>query len=148
MTSWRESASQQAQDDLDELLNVVVPFGEQTLERYGELFPYGAAIALDGRTALLAADAGPGGDATSHEAYDSLREGARRDRDGFRAVAIAADVRVHGGGDAIRVDTEHRDGVALTLLIEYSLERLGGGVTIGDVHVMTGEPFVWESGGG
>ena len=143
MTSWRDQLSQQAQDDLDDLLNVVLPFAEQTLGRYGELHPYGAARASDGSTVLLAADPGLGEHPPAQAVYDSLHEGARRDRDRFRAVAIASDVRIEDGSDAVRIDTEHREGVALTLLVEYALDRDAKTATLGEMYVIETDPVVW-----
>jgi hypothetical protein len=55
MTSWRESASEQAQNDVDALLNAALPLAQQMLERHGEFFPYGVAIDLAGEEHMLAA---------------------------------------------------------------------------------------------
>ena len=44
----------QAQDDLDNLLNLSLGFAQQELARRGEFFPYSAAIRTDGETELVA----------------------------------------------------------------------------------------------
>jgi hypothetical protein len=58
MASWRDSASQQAQDDLDGLLNMTLPFAQQMLSKSGEFYPFGATVTTKGETRLLAGDLG------------------------------------------------------------------------------------------
>jgi len=58
VTSWRDSASQQAQDDLDAPLDATIPFAQQMLEKRGEFFPYGAGISLEEATRMFAGDLG------------------------------------------------------------------------------------------
>jgi len=60
MTSWRNSASQQAQDDLDGLLNITLPFAQQMLAKRSEFYPFGASVTASGETRLLAGESGPG----------------------------------------------------------------------------------------
>jgi hypothetical protein len=142
VTSWRASTSQQAQDDFDDLLNVVLPFAEQTLGRYGEFLPFGAAIGADGRTRLLAADPGLGEHPPSQLVLDSLLSGVRSETDALRAVALVADVRTHDG-DAIRIEVEHREGAALMVLVPYRLKRFGKRVTLGEMDVYEADPRIW-----
>jgi hypothetical protein len=44
MTSWRETTSQQAQEDLNALLELTLPFAQQQLVEHGEFFPFAAAV--------------------------------------------------------------------------------------------------------
>lgn len=60
MASWRGSTSPLAQDDQDELLNVVLPRAEQLLATHGEMLPFGAGMAVDGVAGIFAADPGLG----------------------------------------------------------------------------------------
>lgn len=97
MTSWRDTTSEAAQHDLDGSLNAVVPFAEQTLAKYGEIFPFGAAVSSEGVVEMMAADVGQGDQPPSAEILDLLYEGARESADTRRAVAFVADVRNEGG---------------------------------------------------
>src|SRR5207245_5633264 len=76
MASWRDSASQQAQDDLDGLLNAVLPFAEQTISKYGGMYPFGAAVTANGELKMLAADPGPGDRPASQDVLTGLYTGA------------------------------------------------------------------------
>ena len=81
MTSWRDSATQQSQDDLDGLLAVTLPFAQQLLAKYGEMYPFGAAVTIDGQTRLVGDDAGLGERPASAEVRTSLLDALRRTRE-------------------------------------------------------------------
>jgi hypothetical protein len=69
---------------------------------------------------------------------------ARRNRDELVAVAVVADVRlVDEGGDAIRVQLEHRDGVALEIAAPYRRQRLRRRAEIGELRLGEAETRVW-----
>jgi hypothetical protein len=145
MASWRDGASERAQEDLDALLNAVLPFAEQTLAKYGELFPFGAAVLSHGELELLAADPGsaerPGSEAVLRALYD----GARSSCGTRRAFAFVADVRADGV-DAVRVELEHLEGIALVVLVPYGRSELTKEVTIGQMTGSTGHPRIWIPG--
>lgn len=113
MPSWRDTASPQCQADLDGLLGHTLGVAQQTLERYGQLSPFGAAVGANGSTRMLASD--PGGNPTSQQVLDLLIDGARSDKESLRAVAIVADVSL-SDGDAVRVELEHREGQTMVVV--------------------------------
>jgi hypothetical protein len=143
MTSWRDTTSEAAQHDLDGLLNAVLPFAEQTLAKYGEMFPFGAAVSSEGVVEMMAADVGQGDQPPSAEILDLLYEGARESADTRRAVAFVADVRIEGG-DAIRIELEHREGTSLELVIPYTRSRFRKNLSLGQMSGGVAESRIWS----
>lgn len=141
MTSWRDSASQQTQDDLDGLLNDALPFAQQMLEKNGEFYPYGRALTLDGEGIALGGWTGDDRPA-SQEVLSVLLDGVRHNTANVRAVALVADVRANGG-DAIRVELEHREHVSITILLAFKKRRFGRGVEYGAMSAGSGEARIW-----
>jgi hypothetical protein len=144
MTSWRETTSQQAQEDLDALLELTLPFAQQQLAEHGEFFPFAAAVGADGTPRLIAADPGLGERPTSRDVLDQLVGGLREQAGDIRAAALVADVRV-GESDAARVELEHRDGQAICVLLPYKRRRLRCGVDYGELGAAPGQPRIWSS---
>ena len=100
MTSWRDTASAIAQDDLENLLDAVLPFAEQQLGSTASSSPFGSTVSVDGQVALLAADPGGRDRPGSQLMLDALYRAARLAVDDLRAVAFVADVRRGVAGDA------------------------------------------------
>jgi hypothetical protein len=142
MTSWRETTSQQAQEELDALLELTLPFAQQQLAEHGEFFPFAAAVGADGAPRLIAADPGLGERPTSTDVLDQLVGGLREQAGDIRAAALVADVRV-GESDAARVELEHRDGQAICVLLPYKRRRLRRGVDYGELGAAPGQPRIW-----
>lgn len=137
--SWRDTTSEQAQDDLDELLDVVLTFADEQVARAGALAPFGASVGTDGAAALAAADPTSAG---SETVLAVLRDGFRSRAGALRAVAVVADVRT-ADSDAVRVELEHREGTCLVVLQPYSRSRLRKKVTFGAMSVSVGERHTW-----
>ncbi len=144
MTSWRETASAQAQADLDSLLNPALGFAQQQLKEHGEFFPYAVVVRADGETEMVAARPDAGDDRpASSDVVAACRTTLAEQRDRLRAAAVVADVRLPGGSDAIRVELEHTEGPALTVLLPYDKKRFGRGVDFGQLQAASGIRHVW-----
>jgi hypothetical protein len=144
MTSWRDSASQAAQDDLDGLLDVVLPLAEDLLGKNGEFYPFGGSVSRRGETSITAADPGLGEHPASDEVLGRLYDGARTNAPNARAAAFVADVRADGS-DAVRVELEHQEGVALEVLLPYRRSRFTKAVTFGKMSAAPGRTKIWTS---
>jgi hypothetical protein len=142
MTSWRDTASVLAQDDLDGLLSVVVPFAEDMISKHGEFFPFGGSISSHGDASLTAAEPGLGESPSSDRLLAGLYEGALANATTTRAAAFVADVRADGS-DAVRVELEHLEGVALVVLLPYTRGVFKKTLTFGQMSVSRGEPKIW-----
>lgn len=114
-----------ANADLDELMNVLIPFAQQMLGKHGEFFPFGASMRTDGKVECHAADAGE--EQPASEKLIEMLTGAFRQQvaDGtIRAAGICYDVRTIPPGqtektDAICLALEHQGGDAAQVYLPY-----------------------------
>jgi hypothetical protein len=135
--------------DLQILLNMVLPFARPILEEHGEFYPFGAFVDRDGRTQMLSADA-----STEHPApvaiVGLLTEAlqAKAQRGECRAVAICYNGRTKIQGksttDAIIVHLE-RDSLYMEAAVPYTLSE-DGSVRYGEVRFSRVAPkiAVWK----
>jgi len=143
MASWRESASKQAQDDLDGLMNESFPFAQRMLAAHGEFYPYAVGVSQSGEVRMFAADPGSGEHPESTDVLQELVDGLRSERDVLRAVAVASEVRV-ADCDAIHLELEHREGIAISVLLRYRHVNGNGGVEYGALTAGPGEAQIWS----
>jgi hypothetical protein len=119
-----------AQEDLDKLLNALLPFAQQMLGQHGEFFPFGATMRPDGEMRMAAADAGearPAPEEVLAAVENSLRADATAGT--ITAAGTAANVTVdlgEGPSDAIVVDLDHADGESVRVFLPYSEGESGG----------------------
>lgn len=143
-SSWRDSVDQTAQDDLDALLNLALPFATQCLTKDGEFYPFAAGIDDDGRQIHIATEAALSGNAVPSgvvvaECYEALAA----QRDALRAAVVVSDVRLSGlGGDAVHFALEHSVGFALSLVQPYTLGQAGD-VELGSMSLVAGDRVTW-----
>lgn len=143
MTSWREEISEAAQDDLDGLVEPVWDFAEHQLLARGEFFPFAFVVGTDGEQSMAAAEVGDD-KPKSTDVIDVLNAGLTEKRGDLRATAVVADVHLPDlDTDAIRIVLEHREGVALEIMIPYRLQPITREVAFGELLVSEAERVVW-----
>jgi hypothetical protein len=143
MTSWRNTASQLAQDDLDELLNAVLPVAVGMLDRHGELQPFAATVAADAQTTQPATNLAMAEAENSLEALSLLHDGVAANKDSLRAAAYVANAQV-AGSDTIQIELEHSEGIALVVLAPYT-QRTTNLVELGELTVQLGVLQAWKT---
>jgi len=140
--------------ELEKLLGATVPFAKDMLDKYGEFYPYGAALQTDDQVGLL--QGGPEGDSPPvQEVLDAVMEALREEagEGKIRACAVCIDMRVARPGetektDAVCVQLEHSDGEAIDVYIPYSKSTDGeddGGVEFGEMFAGPGEARIFTA---
>ena len=145
MTSWRDTASQTVQDDLDKLLNVVLPFAEELLNKSAQFYPFGATMAQDGNVSLTSAATAVGRKAAPAAVLADLVSGAAARSGTLRAVAFVSDVLV-AGKDAVHVELEHSRGESIGIVVPYKINRTTRLVRFGELSASSAAAKVWVAG--
>jgi hypothetical protein len=145
MTSWRDTTSEEAQNDLDRLADATVAAARNFLDRNGEFIPFPMAIKADGELALIGLQQPETPEIPlPQDVIDGIIDLFRDRRDSIRALAIGADVRLASEDlDAIEVRLEHREGVSLSVLVPYLRDSLDESYEYEEPRAQVGEPVIW-----
>ena len=116
--------------EVEDLVNDLLPLAKTLLSNEGEFFPYGGYIGSNGKIAHVGAEL-EGVDKPKSEALikllrDALCEMAARGK--CKATAIIFDVRIippdsHEKSDAIQICLDHREGYSAEVFVPYRIER-------------------------
>jgi predicted methyltransferase MtxX (methanogen marker protein 4) len=142
--------AQTPRDELDALLNAVLPFAEQMLRQHGDFYPFGATIGRDGKISLVQADVGdeeeiPDSPELVHILYEGLRDQAVRGEIRGGAVCTNVAIRLHESDeetDVVRVSLDHAKHEPLDVLQPYAIER-NGDVVFGVTVAVAADPRVF-----
>jgi len=138
MTTWRDGIPEDVRIDMDMVLSASVSFAQKMLEGQGAFYPYAVGLDEAGGTEMATV---PG---SSTDALQHLLDGLALQRANLRVGAVVAAVHLESiQSDALRVDIEHRAGVALTLVIPYTRKKLRKKIEWGDMQSMVVEPRIW-----
>jgi len=118
-------------DEIQELLNFLLPYAEQMLNQHGEFYPYAAALDSDGELNAVGTDLD---DETPDvgELLLALHQGLREQaaEGAIRASGIAADVTLTDPDsgettDAVQVELDHADADAVDIFVPFETEAEG-----------------------
>ena len=129
LMTYSQMPTPNPKQEVESLLDAVMPFAKQMLEKHGEFFPFGASMASDGKVSMVAAYEGSERP-PSQALIETLTQGFRSDAKAgkLRATAIAYDARVLPPGksekvDAVVVRLDHRDNYSVEVVFPYSIGR-------------------------
>ena len=140
--------SPEARQDYNALLEVLLPFAEQTLKKYGAFFPFAAAVSTTGEVSLHAAydgDDKPPSDELIAMLVQAFQGEARSAK--IRAIGICYDGRGVRNGKkvaAIIISLEHLSGNASVTCLPYS-KGLFGKYGFGEMTAAAEEPKIFVS---
>lgn len=139
-SAWRETASQQAQDQFGVLVDGGFGTAQDALKSSGAFLPFAVAWPTGADAPEVVQMEGSGDVSVVMGAtLDHLKER----RDALDAYALVMDAGVVGT-DGISVQLEHREGVALNVLQPYKKKKLGRGFEFStDLVSEDGERHVW-----
>ena len=147
MTSWREALSDSARSDVDQLVDSGLAVAKSRLQTLAFFPP--VAIFANEQGAIMQVAHDPshlGRKATATAVADDAVLQLTKVKDQARGVALVTSTHLaKERTDAIEVWIEHREGVALTILLPYQRPTLGGVITFGQLRAFTGVRRVWWS---
>jgi cell division septation protein DedD len=139
--AWRDDVSEGSQSDLDTVFSQAALLARTLLMRNREFFPFAATLSTKGAVGLstpVPAAATP----TVHDVIDAITTELEHDKAGKRAYAIVALARTADGGEAVRIELEHKEGVALVIGMPV-IRGESGAVTFGDMAAHPGQRLIW-----
>jgi hypothetical protein len=118
-------------DEIQELLNFLLPYAERMLSEHGEFYPYAAALDSDGELNAVGTDLdddSPDVGEVLLALHQGLRERAAEGE--IRASGIAADVTLTDPDsgettDAVQVELDHAEADAVDIFVPYETEAEG-----------------------
>jgi hypothetical protein len=146
MTNWREGASEEVQDDFDRLAEVTIAAARNFLDQGGDFIPFPMVIKADGELALIGLEQPVTPSVpNAQNVMKGIVELFRERRGSIRALAIGADVQVpEEATDAIEVRLEHRDGLAVTVLVPYQIDSLDDTYIYDEPRIQDGDRQIWD----
>lgn len=146
MTSWRDTTSALAQEDLDSLLRAAMPFAQNMLTTHGLLAPFGVQVGPDGAitpTPKLDPEL-QDGKIHGQDLIHLLVEHLRGERDSPRAVAIVTPV-THKGQEAVFAHLEHSEGATVGVVLPYrKCDGKRGDFEFGKLSTILADQQVWS----
>ena len=146
MADWRDDASEEVQDDFDRLAEVTLAAARSFLDLEGQFLPFPMAIKTDGVLAPIGLEQPKPPTAPDvDEVMDGLVGLFRERRGSIRALAIAADVLIpEEMMDAIEMRLEHESGLALKILVPYTIDSLDDSYLYEEPRITPGDRIIWD----
>lgn len=119
---WRDTVTEQAQADLDGLVDAAVAFAVERVKAAGEFLPFAFAVSTHGQLQAITPNYPRGGDLQVVDQLAAQWRAIAEVKASLRAAVVAVNVTLpEQKQDGIEVTAEHREGVAIGLIFPYRL---------------------------
>lgn len=146
----REHVPQRVRDEMDSLLDSLIGFAVEMIEKHGEFYPFAGVLTPEGELQHVGVYTDTGDEQpSSDDLLRLLKEALRaKNSDAVLAAALASDVRVADQATGARVDAvcvhlEHREGDSVDAFLPYQKKRLRG-VRFGELFAVPGERTILQ----
>jgi hypothetical protein len=133
MANWREHVASTTETEIDQLVRAAVDQIQGSLASHGEVRPCMIALAVDGETEKCEDD-------ETHRS-NVLATRVQMQPSQYRAVAFLVDERDQR---EVQIGVEHADGVAITVIGPYGVDRRTRRVVFERFHSEMAEPTLWK----
>ena len=122
MASWGDSASHQAQADLDDLYEAASEFAILRISLEGNFQPFAFAMSVDGHVQAVQPYDPSGNVSEISEQLATLWLDLSESKNSWRAFAVAVNVTLpEEHRDGIQITVEHQEGIAIGLIVRYTV---------------------------
>jgi hypothetical protein len=136
-------------EEIQQLLNYLLPFAEQMLSSHGEFYPYAATMNAGGEVQAVSAagDEQPDVGELLTALHAELREQAAEGR--IRASGIAADVSLTDPDsgevtDAVQLELDHVETEAVDVYVPYTSDDDDDGIKFGELVAAPGQAPIFQ----
>jgi len=135
-------------EEIQQLLNYLLPYAEEMLSKDGEFYPYAATMGAEGEVQAVSAASGKPPDVG--ELLVALHAELREQAAGgaIRASGIAADVTLTDPDsgettDAVQLELDHAEAEAVDVYVPY--EAAAEGIKFGELVAAAGRTPIFDS---
>jgi hypothetical protein len=122
MASWGDSASHQAQADLEEIFDAASDFALRRIALAGSFQPFAVAVSVDGHIRVVQPNDPSGQISEVSDQLAALWRDLAELKYSSRALAVAVNVTMpEENRDGVQVTVEHQEGIAIGLIARYTI---------------------------
>lgn len=143
MTSWRDSASTQAQADLDALLGPALDVAQQQMSQRGAFYPYAVAVSAAGEQEIVTADLEDDQPASSAVITALLESLSARATSFEPSRCSPIPGRPSSAATLFALHWSIGRGAVMAVLSPYSRRCLRGGIQYGQLQATAAESYIW-----
>ncbi|OOK66761.1 hypothetical protein BZL30_8421 [Mycobacterium kansasii] len=137
--------TEEAQADLDELVDAATGFALERVASAGEFLPFALAVSNGGERQAIAPNYPRGRELPIAEQIATQWRALTDLKDSLRAAAVAVNVRLtEANQDGIEISVEHREGVAIGLIFPYT-RGADGAYQLEAPSAHREDPRIWVS---